>query len=185
MGQYMAVGITFQIYVQLERVPKVPFPKGTLAEALAKLTRYDLALFDLMESDDAAGAAFALKRDILYSGLVPALEDFYSAFRREYSEHDATVLKELRRTHPEGWLDLARQGKLYSFQYDRPMRDSYSLDLPFRPKAVLQSENLRLSAEGKVVAECWREHFAFVQHCMRRCFAQHRLAGALTMYLSG
>lgn len=187
MGQYLAIGIALRV-VAADEEAKSPLEEAAVRQVVETL----LPQLDVFEaqppSEDGRHFEYRLSRKVFEDGLLPLLEAIYPRLR---SPDDAAartrVLEQLRATSRERWLDALVSKELASscLWWERPFPDFLRAGVPFQRQVRLSFDMVGLFAEGKMLAECWRDSFSFFQLCIHQTFAGHELAKALRVYFSG
>ena len=73
MGQYLAIGLPYQIFVAPEQTYHQTVSLEDVREEMERSQRYDMTLFDGEEKGESRHV-FTLKHEVLQEGLLPFLE---------------------------------------------------------------------------------------------------------------
>ena len=120
MGQHLAIGFPYQIFVTPEKTYNQTVSLEEVREEMERSLYYDMGLFEAEEGEKTQ--VFTLKNQPLKDGLLPFLESFYpTIYEKEHVKPDDDreypfVLETLRTTPFEQWLDFARGKSNYAFQ---------------------------------------------------------------------
>jgi hypothetical protein len=186
MGQNLATGLVLQMQVDKQEADRY---KLSLEEVMAKMRQEMRLNTDLYAVTTTKTAwFFELKPEIVTAQLQPFLKDFYAAFYKNGHSETAEVLESLVNLNPQDLEAFLEEESWDCFQGDE-YAEGLSLhfeDKDFRPRLRL-SRNfcVILALEGKIGMECYGEQFAFWAECMALRFAQHLIAGALDVYITG
>ena len=185
MGQYLAIGLTMRVVASIEDARDSL--EGAELRAVVQQFLPDLGIFDEPTAPNRPRQLqMALRSDVWEKGLPNLLAALYPHLDRYATEQHARVIEELRATPPKCWEDLAKHGPAHfsCLKWEQPFPEFGTPDFPFRPRVRLNFDMVQLFREGKMIAECWRQSFRFLQRCMHGCFAQHELAKALRVYFT-
>ena len=152
---------------------------------------YDMSLFEGEEREKSH--MFTLKNEPLKDGLLPFLESFYpKIYEEEYVKPDDDreypfVLKTLRTTPFEQWLDFARSKNNYAFQLDTHTSLIYlRIQKSFQPVVCLRLDCLSLYfGDGKIITEGISDFTKFFKFCMHEAFSEHPIVKAIGIYIAG
>lgn len=184
MGQYLAIGIVTRSSASKKEMLKAQVSTERLVGEMSRLNGFEPGLYDFSETD--AGIFFQLKKEVLEPGLVPFLEALYPLLYPGEPEMYEPVLKRLRETAPEQWLDFADRKSEEAFQFDEYGHGDYlRLERSFGQSIRVEHQGVMLSMEGKIMMETYGRQFSFFQRCAVSALAAHPLAKALRVYITG
>jgi len=184
MGQFLAIGIPYQIFVSPERAYK-PITLDDVRTEMERSLLYDLSLYEA--KTDGTTHIFTLKLEPLFEGLLPFLEAFYPAIHPNEEKSDwQEVLEKLRNTPFEQWLEMASNKSYCAFQLDKHSGSKYlELQIDFRPTVRIRLDCIILHlGYGKVITEGIGDFTRFFKYCFREAFAEHPLAKAVEIYVT-
>jgi len=193
MGQYLAVGLPYQIFVAPENTYNRIVSLEDVREEMERSQRYDMNLFEGEEKGESRHV-FTLKHDVLKEGLLPFLEAFYPTIygeprdeRTDFPRGYSQALEALRTTPFEQWLDFAREKSNYAFQMDDNVETQYlEIQKSVRPVVRLQFHCLLLYiGYGKVITEGLNDFANFFKFCFHETFPKHPIAKAVKIYITG
>ena len=188
MGQYLAIGLPYQIFVTPEETRK---QNVSLEEVRAEMERtlyYEMSLFEGEEREKCY--VFTLKNEPLKEGLLPFLESFYpKIYTRETEDGNGykEALETLRSTPFEQWFDFAREKSNYAFQIDDYCTLQYlRIQKDFRPVVRLRLDCLLLYiGNGKIITEGIGDFTRFFKLCIREAFSEHPIVRAVEIFVTG
>jgi hypothetical protein len=185
MGQHLAIGFPYQIFVTPERTYNQTISLEDVRGEMERSLYYDMRLFDAEEREKSQ--VFTLKNEPLKEGLIPFLESFYPKIYSKDDEEYPNVLETLRSTPFEQWLDFARDKSSYAFQLDTHTSLMYlTIQKDFRPKICLRLDCLSLYVgSGKIFAEAIGDFTRFFKLCVQETFSQHPIVKAIEIYVAG
>ena len=185
MGQHLAIGFPYQIFVTPERMHNQTVSLEEVRGEMERTLYYDMKLFEAEESEKAQ--VFTLKNEPLKEGLLPFLESFYPKIYSADDEEYPIVLETLRSTPFEQWLEFARCKSNYAFQLDTHVSQIYlTIQKDFRPKVCLRLDCLSLYVgSGKIFAEAIGDFTRFFKLCVHEAFSEHPIAKAVGIYVAG
>jgi hypothetical protein len=190
MGQYLAIGIMTSVFSSLAEMEKQKVSRKDLRKEMQRSRHFDLNIFD--ETETKEDVTFLLKDSILESDLVPFLEVFYPKLypddsgNREERKECKEIIKKLKSIPSTEYIDLAKQKKYCSFQWDKYAELDYlRIQKDFQPTIQLASGNILLCSEGKIITEGIYGLTSFCQDCIHESFKDHPIAKAVKIYITG
>jgi len=185
MGQMLSIGIMIEITFSKSEMIKGKLTTAEILEKMGKTLFINPNIYVLEEKED--NIYLRLKDEILEKELVPFLEKIYPQLYLNITDSDYTeVLDTLRKEPLSEWENLAKRKRYCSYQFDNYSESQILyFDKPFLPKIHLNSKEIMLSAEGKIVMEEYGRQFNFLKYCMVCTFKEYLLASALRVYITG
>ena len=193
MGQFLAIGLPYKIFVTPERTYNRTVSLEDVREEMERSQRYDMNLFDGEEGDESRHV-FTLKHEVLKEGLLPFLESFYPSIYGEPREERpgfpqgySQALETLRSMPFEQWLDFARKKRNYAFQMDNYAEPQcLEIQKSVRPVVRLQFHCLLLyMGYGKIITEGLDDFTDFFKFCIHETFSEHPIVKAIKIYITG
>lgn len=182
MGQYLTTAIATSFRVSNKTLQQI---SENETEAKRKLldnfvgTNDDI--FTHTKNDDTH--TFAVKEEILKKEWLPFLTQFYQDFYDESHQESQTVLKALSELDtPQKFIELAAEGEYYCYQEDRYAEGNLRID---NHRIHVAYEPITLASEGKIMMECYGEHFTFLEKTISKAYPQFQLANMMKVYISG
>jgi len=182
MGQYLTTAIATSFRVSDKTLQQI---SDNETEAKRKLLDAFIGtnddIFDITKNEDTH--IFSVKEDILKKEWLPFLTQFYQDFHGESHQESQTVLKALSELDtPQQFIELAEEDEYYCYQQDRYAEgnlriDNHRIHVGYKP--------IKLASEGKIMMECYGEHFTFLEKMIRKTYSQFQLANMVKVYISG
>lgn len=183
MGQFLATGLVLNCSTEKENLQKYNVSIDELIDEMKKQIFFAPEIYDFLETDKSY--KFKLKNDIFENQLLILLEKFYEVYYHK-NKTSADIIAKLKNTTPDQWLRIAEAKSEYYFQLDEYSHgETVYFEKDFNPKARINSTEILLSIEGKVLTECWGEHANFFKYCIQQAFSEIPLAKALRVYITG
>lgn len=191
MGQHLAIGFPYQIFVTPEKTYNQTVSLEEVREEMERSLYYDMGLFKAEEGEKTQ--VFTLKNQPLKDGLLPFLESFYpTIYEKEHVKPDDDreypfVLETLRTTPFEQWLDFARGKSNYAFQLGTHTSLKYMrIQKSFQPVVCLRLDCLSLYVGyGKIITEGINDFTKFFKFCLHEAFSEHPIVKAIDIYIAG
>ena len=123
-----------------------------------------------------------MKEEILNKEWLPFLTQFYQDFYGESHEESQTVLKALSELDTsQQFIELAEEDEYYCYQQDRYAEGVLRID---NHRVHVGYESVTLASEGKIMMECYGEHFTFLEKMISKAYPQFQLANMVKVYIS-
>jgi len=182
MGQFLTTAITTSFRVGDKTLQQI---SDNEAEAKRKLldafvgTNDDI--FDITKKDDTH--IFSIKEDILKKEWLSFLTQFYRDFYGESHAESQIVLEALGELDtPKKYIELAGKSEYECYQQDRYAGEYIYID---NQRISIGYEPIMLTLEGKIMMECYGEHFTFLEKMISKVYPQFQLANMVKVYISG
>ena len=193
MGQYLAIGVTYEIHVNkaesVKRIENLESLKNELNQEYNPTGIYDLRVH-------GDNVVLTLKDDILLDEWTAVLETFYKLRYRNWSD-DGNVLKVLKETNnPNLWFSDEREpmaSSCFSFgeHGDYYYQDDYYHDYihhyenGYRWEIPTTLYSVNLSVDGKAYMECFGyEVIDFFERLIKERLQSFRLRDAFNIHFT-
>ena len=182
MGQYLTTAIATSFRVSNKTLQQI---SENETEAKQKLLNAFVGtnddIFIHTKNDDTH--TFAVKEEILKKEWLPFLTQFYQDFYGESHQESQTVLKALSGLDTaQQFIELAEEDEYYCYQQDRYAEGALRID---NHRIHVAYEPITLASEGKIMMECYGEHFTFLEKTISKAYAEFQLANMVKVYISG
>lgn len=183
MGQYLALGLAYKIFIPLETVRKYDISEDVLRKEIQRDLYFNMNLYEADETE--TNLVFMIKDDIFDEGLISFLEAVYPHLYDDAREQDgyAAVLDQLCSTPCDEWIDFAREKSNFAFQMDdyaepRYIRTPVDVCLRFRTLFFYVGY-------GKIITEGLHDFMDFFKFCFQETFKEHPIAKAVQINIIG
>lgn len=185
MGQYLSIGLLTRVSIDATKAAKEKISLEMASKKLQKESGLLLEHYEQTKEDDYW--VWTLKKEVLAASLIPFLEEFYEAYYIDEKSDSQDVLRALRASSLEQWLQMAEDKKFYAFQEDGYGHSNYLYfkDVDFRPSLRWSFDAIMLASAGKILMEVYNDMFEFLSHTIQHRFANSPLGGALQIYITG
>jgi hypothetical protein len=185
MGQYLGIGIAFEMNVKKSEIKKAGLNVKSLQEKMKKELLYEPELYNVSDIDNKRYYKITLKEEILQAELLPLLQELYPViYNHDKSWGYKKVLEALSGKNAAEWLEIAENANFYEFQMDGYAEPEYITNFPDEI-CIHHSNIIMLSMEGKILMESYISLFRFFKYTIAKSFSEFSLARAIRVYLAG
>lgn len=179
MGQYLQMGICYQMEVDKKRLEKLEITLERLIKELNK--DFDLSLYDLNENQDEI--IFVIKESVVLEQLQKIMQYQYSMYLQEQWDTDCfESASEMigRLSSIQEIAELAEEKRFPCFQLNtvsKEVRVSHwnSLRVKFSMWVFF--------VEGKIYMECYDNFLRYIENNIRESSKKWEIAGAFKCYI--
>jgi len=183
MGQFLATGIITQCAAEKKNMLKYNITKEELLEQMQKQLHFAPEIYDLTESEKYY--IFDLQPDVFQIQLIPFLEKYYLNLHLKNTEYQ-DVIEMLSKTPANEWIEKAKRKSFEAFQFDEyGTEDFLDFKKDFLPSVRIGYDSILLSLEGKIMMECYGQHFNFFRYCIQQAFSEFLISKAIRVYITG
>jgi hypothetical protein len=186
MGQYLAMGIAYEIKTSRDVMNKKNISNEELRQQIEQDLLFDLELYDEEETEKTF--FYTLKDQVLETCLIPFLEVFYPMVYKEQQIRECHDLLNLLRSTPSStWVDIAQEKEYMPFRFDEYAESRYiRFFIIFQPSICLNFNYFMLyMGYGKISTEGMYDFLNFFKSCMNETFKDHPIAKSMQIYISG
>ncbi len=180
MGTFLGIGLATKIVVEKKALEKYQLPIEQLQEKIEQQFYFPAEIYTISEDENLY--RLSLKEDVLYTQLIPLLNEIYPLLYDKSAYYDG-IVDELAARPPSEWLQWAETKPEEAFQFDEYGTSDY-LEIE-HGRIDLYYKSILLSMEGKTMMEVYGRQFNFFKYTMMQTFKQIPLSGALRVYLTG
>lgn len=183
MGCFLCISIVTDLCMSKKEVKECKLEEKEAVSQALKLYELNPEMYALSQSDDEDDLLVELNSEVLRQDLISFLEEFYQDFydgdRRMYEE----ALADLHSTPPDKWINLAKEKRHESYQYDVSLYQK-TIRIDYSQRIRVACGNIILCLNGKIIMECYNQLFAFLQKCIRARYPSHLLAQTLNVFIT-
>ena len=187
MGQFLALGLAYEIIAPLDPLRKYDISIESLRQEIQQSLYYDMDLYETEEIEKSL--VFTIKDNVFNEGLIPFLETVYPHLYDNPDGRDgyAAVLDRLRSTPCGEWIDFAQDKENFAFQMDDYIEPRYiEMPIDFRPEVRLRFGTLIFYVGyGKIITEGMHDFMDFFKFCFQEAFKDHPIAKAVQVNITG
>ena len=182
MGQYLTIGIATKISVSKDEAKR---QASATPEKIKDALEFHYNKSGIYTVEETEGSVFLeLRPEVAEAELVDLLQDFYAL---RYSEKDIRKMMDTLKNHTkwEEWKEIADEKRFYYFQQDPYVIISTPCPGGWTDSLTTYVEQFLLSADGKIIMECWGNLFCFFTHLIKERLSKYQLADSLLVAISG
>ena len=184
MGQYLTIGIATKISVSKDEARREASATPEKIKEALELNYNKSGIYTVEETE---GSVFlALRPEVAEAELVDLLQDFYAlrySGKDEYIKEMMDTLK--NHTKWEEWKEIADEKRFCYFQQDPYVITSTPCPGGWTNSLTTYVEQFLLSADGKIIMECWGNLFRFFTRLIKERLSKYELADSLLVAISG
>ena len=181
----MSIGIATKILIDKKRAKReaASATPERIREALESFYNKS-GIYTVEETDDCV--SLLLRPEVAEAEMIDMLQDFYAMRYLEKDEYITEMMGDLRsHTKWEEWMEIAVNKKYYFFQHDSYVVTSIPYDGGWSDSLTTNIQQILLSADGKILMECWVDLFRFFTRLIRERLSRYKLADSLTVEITG
>ena len=184
MGQFLAIGIKTDIFIQKDRESK----NLTLEDIIGKMTsewHFDASLYDFSENEKSW--KWKLKETLFDDDFLAFLKAFYAEVYTNRNADEEEVIQKLSESPAADWLAIASDKSYEAFQKDNYCESDYLrfMDKDFRPTVTIDFQTIMLAMAGKIMIESSGGLFHFFEKMIDRNFSNFKISKAIKVYITG
>ena len=182
MGQFLAIGLTTDIFVKTEEINKAKLSLDDLTKTMEKKFYFNSKIFSVENKEYDGYVHFKLKDDVLYEQLISFLNEIYPELYDD-TKYYTHIIDELKNMDKEKWIDWAKTKPEEAFQFNEyGMPDYIREDFT---NISINYDTIILSMEGKIMMEEYGRQFVFMKSMIVKALKDHDLAGAIRIFITG
>lgn len=184
MGQYLTIGVATKISVSKERAKRQASASPEKIKEALELNYNKSGIYTVEETEDCV--LLTLRPEIAEAELVDLLQDFYALRYSDKDEYIKEMMETLKNhTKWEEWKEIADEKRFYYFQQDEYVITSTPCPGGWTNSLTTYVEQILLSADGKIIMECWGDLFRFFTRLIKERLSKYQLADSLLVAISG
>ena len=181
MGQFLCVGIVTKMGISKDKINKYDLTLDEINKGIA--SKHTLSLYNMVETENYF--EWEIDHSVLLQELPSFLSYFYPYYYinnpAEYNE----VISDIKKCNTSTEIIEIANKKLYEcFQMDDMGRftihaGKHNIGL------YLQYESIIIALQGKILMECYNNMFNFFSKTIQHLVKDFKLAGAISVYITG
>ena len=184
MGQYLTIGVATKISVSKDSAKRQASASPERVKEALELNYNKSGIYTVEETED--NVLLKLRPEIAEAELMDMLQDFYALRYSGKDEYIRKMMETLKKhTKWEEWQAIADEKRFYYFQQDPSVITSTPCPGGWTDSLTTYVEQILLSADGKIIMECWGSLFRFFTLLIKERLSKYRLADSLMVAISG
>jgi len=184
MGQYLTIGIATKISVSKDEAKRQASASPEKIKDVLELNYNKSGLYTVEETEGSV--LLTLRPEAAEAELVDLLQDFYALRYSGKDEYIREMMDTLKsHTKWEEWKEIADEKCFYYFQRDEYVITSTPCPGGWTNSLTTYVEQILLSADGKIIMECWGNLFRFFTRLIKERLSKYKLADSLLVAISG
>lgn len=184
MGQYLTIGIATKISISKDRAMRQASATPESIKEALELNYNKSGIYTLEETERSV--FLALRPEVAEAELVDMLQDFYALRYSDKDEYIKEMMDTLKKhTKWEELKEIANEKRFYYFQRDEYVIASTPYPGGWTNSLDTDLEQILLSADGKIIMECWGNLFRFFTRLIKERLSKYKLADGLLVAISG
>lgn len=184
MGQYLTIGIATKISVSKDEAKRQASASPEKIKEALNLTYNKSGIYSVDETEYSV--FLTLRPEVAEPELVDLLQDFYALRYSGKDEYIREIIDTLKKhTKWDELKEIADEKRFYYFQQDPYVITSTPCPGGWTNSLTTYVEQILLSADGKIIMECWGNLFRFFTRLIKERLSKYKLADSLLVAISG
>lgn len=182
MGQFLCIGIVTKMGISKEkRIKEYNLTLDEITKGVAK--KFDLSLYNMTEAENFF--EWEIDHSVLLQELPSFLRSFYPFYYiNNPARYDGVIPDIIKCRTSAEIIETANKKEYECFQMDDmggQIIDAGKHDIGL----YLQYESIILALQGKIFMECYNTMFGFFSKTIQSLLKDFKLAGAISVYITG